>query len=287
MPEWLYKYFGDVIQPLILTKDGSKLAKPATFDTKTYVAASFWVQTPEPVFLLSRHHFDPSILYRPRVFLWLPHFFVDTLRCPSCRKVLEKNGALAPRRIVDIDHSFYIVSWAYYCRNGCKSHFHGWSQSLLNSLPAWLHLSFPAVLSRKSGLSRNVISQLRVGNQHKMGPTGVRSLLLEMHTMRFNILQVQYMEALFEQVRGQQTADVDVLEQNMHMYLVHQVSSFGDFGDNQKYAGFVPDATYLAMMMNKAIELEESDADQHTSCLAPDHLSLDDSHKVGSGPSEH
>jgi hypothetical protein len=70
----------------------------------------------------------------------------------------------------------------------------------LNSLPAWLHLSFPAVLSRKSGLSRNVISQLRVGNQHKMGPTGVRSLLLEMHTMRFNILQVQYMEALFEQV---------------------------------------------------------------------------------------
>ena len=71
------------------------------------------------------------------------------------------------------------------------------------------------------------------------------------------------------------------------MYLVHQVSSFGDFGDNQKYAGFVPDATYLAMMMNKAIELEESDADQHTACLAPDHLALDDSHKVGSGPSEH
>ena len=120
-----------------------------------------------------------------------------------------------------------------------------------------------------------------------MGPTGVRSLLLEMDTMHFNLLQVQYMEALFEQVQGQQTADVDVLEQNMHMYLVHQVSSFGDFGDNQKYAGFVPDATYLAMMMNKAIELEEPDADQHTSCLAPDHLSLDDSHKVGSGPSEH
>jgi len=200
MPDWLYKYFGDVIQPLILTKDGSKLAKPAIFGAKTYAPASFWVHTPEPAFSLSRHHFDPSILYRPRVFLWLPHFFVDALRCPSCRKVLEKNGALAPRRIIDVDHSYYIVTWAYYCHNGCKSHFHGWSQSLLNSLPAWICLSFPAVLSRKSGLSCNVISQLRVGNQHKMGPTGVRSLLLEMHTMRFNILQAQYMEALFEQV---------------------------------------------------------------------------------------
>jgi hypothetical protein len=112
-----------------------------------------------------------------------------------------------------------------------------------------------------------------------MGLTGVHSLLLEMHTMCFNTLQVQYMEALFEQVQGQQTAYLGVLEQNMHMYLVHQASSFGDFG---KYAGFVPDATYLAMMMNKAIELEESDADQHTACLAPDQLAIDDSHEVDS-----
>jgi hypothetical protein len=46
------------------------------------------------------------------------------------------------------------------------------------------------------------MSQLHVGNQHKMGPTGVHSLLLEMHTLHFNILQAQYAEALFEQVRG-------------------------------------------------------------------------------------
>ena len=73
---------------------------------------------------------------------------------------------------------------------------------MLDSLPPWLHLSFPAILSHKSGLSQNVMSQLRVGNQHKMGPTGVHSLLLEMHTLHFNILQAQYAEALFEQVCG-------------------------------------------------------------------------------------
>ena len=90
MPEWLYKYFGDVIQPLILTKDGSKLAKPATFDTKTYVAASFWVQTPEPVFLLSRHHFDPSILYRPRVSCGCPIFLWILSPAPLAGRFLRK-----------------------------------------------------------------------------------------------------------------------------------------------------------------------------------------------------
>jgi len=41
---------------------------------------------------------------------------------------------------------------------------------LLNSLPRYLQLAFPAVLSRKSELSHRVIDQLCVGNQHKMGP---------------------------------------------------------------------------------------------------------------------
>src|ERR1700683_3861340 len=97
MPDWLYKYFSDVIQPLILTKDGSKLAQPATFtEVKEYTSASFWIHPPEPAFSLSHHHFDPHLLYRPRVFLWLPHFLVETLRCPSCKETLQKKSALAP-----------------------------------------------------------------------------------------------------------------------------------------------------------------------------------------------
>lgn len=282
MPDWLYKYFGDVIGPLILKKTGRNLAKPGVFaDTRPYSPASFWIYPPEPAISLSLHRFDPPIFYRPRVFLWLPHFFVTTLCCPHCSKPLEKNGALSPRRIIDVEDAFYIVAWAYYCRNGCKSHFHGWSRTLLDSLPAWLHLSFPATLSRKSGLSRNVMSQLRVGNQHKMGPTGVRSQLFEMHTLHFNILQAQYVEALFEQVRIQQIVDPHGAQSNLHAYLFRDIPGFGNFSDAQGYAGFVPSVHYLSDMLNKAIELEQPDADQHTACLAPDQLAVDDSHKVG------
>jgi hypothetical protein len=44
----------------------------------------------------------------------------------------------------------------------------------------------------------------------------------------------------------------------------------------------VPSEHYLARMMTKAIERSEPDANQHTACLAPDQIVIDDSHKVPS-----
>lgn len=231
---------------------------------------------------LSHHAFNPEILWRPRVFLWLPHFFVESLRCPNCRSgVLEKNGACPPRRIVDIDSLFWIVTWAYYCRTGCQSHFRGWHPSILNSLPAYLRLAFPAVLTRKSGISHRVITQLRVGNQHKMGPSGTRSLLLELHTRRFNVLQAQYLEAVYELVCGYQDHPEEKSQTSLHAYMDVNIPPFGDFGDPERYAGHVPSEFYLAGIMNNQIEQDEVDANQHTTCISPDQISIDDSYKVG------
>jgi hypothetical protein len=281
MPNWLYRYFGEAIKPLITAKDGRRLARPLSFtEDKPHAPTTMWVHPPDAVFHLSRgNQLDPTILYRPRIFLWLPHFFVTKLHCPCCKMgVLEKNGALCPRRIVDIDGHFYIVSWAYYCREGCKSYFAGWNTELLASLPPYLRLAFPAILSHKGGLSRNVMTQLRVGNQHKMGPRGVRSLLIEMHTMRFNTLQLQYLEAVFERLSGQELGETN--QATIHSYMSSMIPDFGDFGDSHRYAGFVPSEHYLSEMMNKSIERDEGDANQHTACLAVDQIAIDDSHKV-------
>ncbi|KAJ7624250.1 hypothetical protein DFH06DRAFT_1445903 [Mycena polygramma] len=279
MSDCLYQYFATTIQPLIFRKKGTHLAEP-----KCYVddRPSFWVNPPDPVFTLSRHRLDPILLYRPRVFLWLPHFFVTKLLCPKCGKKLEKNGAVAPRRVTDLEDSFYIVTWAYYCREGCQAYFHGWNQRLLRSLPAFLRLTFPAVLSHQSGLSHNVLDVLRVGNQHKMGPSGVRSLLLEMHTRRFNVLQLQYLETIFEQQRGLPAED-STDTHTLYNYMPRSektLPSFGGFDDPQGYGGFVPSEHYLSDMMNKAIELDEANADQLTGCLDGEDLSADDSHKI-------
>lgn len=99
-----------------------------------------------------------------------------------------------------------------------------------------------------------------------MGPTGVRSLLFEMHTLRFNILQAQYLEALFEQAHDQQMVGINSEQPNLHAYLAANAPSFGNFSDCQGYAGFVPSVHYLSDMMAKAIELEEADAPYCMSC---------------------
>jgi len=285
MPNWLYSYFADVIAPIVFRKQGRNLSKPIIY---TETRPSFWIYPPEPAMMLARHRFDPILYYRPRVFLWLPHFLVDVLRCPKCRTgILEKNSALAPRRITDVSDSFYIISWAYYCRQGCQAHFAGWSSALIDSLPRYIRLAFPAVLSHRSGLSHQVIRQLRVANQHKMGPTGVRSLLLELHTLRFNTLQVQYLEAIFEficsQDGGLATNPSHGAQTTLHTYLDSkrpQIPPFGDFGSQQQYAGFVPSERYLSAMLNRDIEADEHDANQHTAIIAPDQIAIDDSHKV-------
>lgn len=283
MPEWLYWHFRDKIGPLLFEKQNRNLVRPPSFhELRPYLPGSLWLYPPEPIIMLQLHKFDPELFYQPRIFLWLPHFFVDTMRCPKCRNgILEKNGACPPRRIADIEDCSWIVTWKYYCRNGCRKHFHGWNPSLIESLPSYLQLAFPAVLLRKGGLSHRLISQLHVGNQHKMGPSGMHALLLEMHTKHFNILQLQYLEAAYELARGYQGLHSGTSSQTtLHAFLNKSLPSFGDFSDPEKYAGYVPSETYLSMMMNLEIERNELDANQHTSCLYTDQISIDDSHKV-------
>lgn len=282
MPYWLFQFFVEKVGPLIFTRKGKHLSRPESFSNRPGVSGSLWLHPPAPIISLSSYTFSPELLYRPRIFLWLPHFFVETLRCPTCHRALEKNGACPPRGIVDVSDTFWIVTWAYYCRTGCQSHFRGWSPAILASLPQYLSLEFPAVLSRKSGLSISVVNQLRVGNQHKMGPSGIRSLLFEEHTRKFNTIHLQYLEAIYEAVRGRQEAEdqSQTTQSTLDSYVTQKYASFGDFSDPEKYAGFVPSEFFLAQMMNRVIEKNEPDANQHTSCISPDQISIDDSHKV-------
>jgi len=100
---------------------------------------------------------------------------------------------------------------------------------------------------------------------------------LEMHTLHFNKLQSQYLEVIFELYQGR---TFDTLQSTIHSYFDQKFPSFGNFGDINGYSGFVSSKWCLASMMNKVIERDEADANQHTACLAIDQLAIDDSHKV-------
>ncbi|KAF9029943.1 hypothetical protein BDZ89DRAFT_1112423 [Hymenopellis radicata] len=89
----VYNYFGRVIKPIIQTKTGRSYSKHALFTgTKP--------ESPSTT--------GPRRFFLPRVFLWLPHLFVEKLHYPNCNRILEKNGALAPRRVTNYDGPFFI-----------------------------------------------------------------------------------------------------------------------------------------------------------------------------------
>lgn len=272
MPDYLYLWFGKTVRPLISEVDGKRRRgiKPPSFDR-----ASMWIEPPDPVFLLSKHIFDPAALWLPRVFQWFPHFFC-TVGCPICRGPVEKSGATAPRRITDLEDHFYIVTWESRCRK-CRRSWTGSSPEMMATLPRWLQLAFPAVLSRRAGISKRLMAILRSSNQDKMGPAGIRALLLEQHTLKYNRLLLQYLEAAAEVYRDNRAGQTTI-EASFSLNI--SIPEFGHFGDKERYNGSVPTESYLTEMLNKVIEADEPVANQHTSLLAVDQISVDDSMKV-------
>lgn len=279
MPQHVFEFMGRTVSPIIHHKVGSRYSR------HPQLATSMWLHPPDSIITLQKYPNEPIRLFQPRIFLWLPHFFVKAMLCPHCGEPLEKNGALPPRRMVDVQDVFYIVSWAYYCRSRCKRYFAGWKHELIESLPASLQYEFPGTISHKSGHSDSVGTILRVANQHKMGPTGVQALLFEAHTLKYSKIYLQYLEMIKDRVDHLEsdnlsTASSDGQSSIEAFATVPSFPAFGDFTDPNGYGGFVPSVRWLAMMMNKAIERSEADADQHTACIPPTTIAIDDSHKV-------
>lgn len=68
MPDWLYRYFGETIKPLITAKDANdsrRLAPPLSFmEDKPHAPPTMWIHPPDTVFCLSRSaQLDPTTLY--------------------------------------------------------------------------------------------------------------------------------------------------------------------------------------------------------------------------------
>ena len=115
MPDWFYAYFGEVMKPLITMKEDRHLAAPPSFTSRDTARSNFWINPPEPAILLSRRRFEPTALYQPRIFLWLPHFLVEIFIVRHAKWSSSKTMVLfaqqRPHRIVDMDDCYYLIAW--------------------------------------------------------------------------------------------------------------------------------------------------------------------------------
>lgn len=91
-----------------------------------YKRGTFWTQTRSPSFALA-NTVDPSELYHPRTFIWLPDHLHDNLVCPSCGSGIESKGfdkKTKARRIIDLKEYVIIclvvfASWLKMMRYSC------------------------------------------------------------------------------------------------------------------------------------------------------------------------
>ncbi|KAG2223986.1 hypothetical protein INT45_013443 [Circinella minor] len=141
-----------------------------------------------------------------------------------------------------LDALLLHTSRRYRCYK-CKKTINGHDSELMDSLPYHIQSIFPAILTHRGGISRQLADWLRPWFQNAMGPERLHDLLQELHHLRYSRLQLTYLTSIDHQ---QQHAS--------------QFSFFGESGVNQSHppfsnfddplgcAGYVSSATYLRMI---------------------------------------
>ncbi|KAF9059632.1 hypothetical protein BDP27DRAFT_1385738 [Rhodocollybia butyracea] len=209
--------------------------------------------------VLQKPVLHPMDLFIPQFFLWDPDDLISIgISCPSCNQSLNRNGILPrPRRIVDIDCSFWIVGYSYCCRS-CKKNYRSWDRRILAKLPPQLSAQFPAHLTWRS--------VLRSCLQNGMGAHQVAGMFRVQHLLRYDELRCQYLLTLMDRI-------------NMPGQVYEAFLPFED-GSDKGFHGFVPSGQWFRDVYDSLIESHKDSFNQHTAMLTARVCAIDHSHKL-------
>ncbi|KAE9398130.1 hypothetical protein BT96DRAFT_883255, partial [Gymnopus androsaceus JB14] len=240
-----------------------------TGQSRLKVAGTFWFPIKSIWYILQKPHICPTDLFVPQFFVWDPESFLPKntgIGCPECNEKLHRNGVLnRPRRIVDIDCSFWIIGYNYRCRS-CQKSFQSWDHRILVKLPPALAAEFPAHLTWRSGLSLRALGILRSCIQNGMGAHQVAAMFRVQHLLRYDELHHQYLQTIVSQL--------DRPGQRYEPFL-----PFDDTSD-KGFHGFVPSGQWLRDVYDSLIESHKNSFNQHTAMLTGRICAIDHSHKL-------
>ena len=216
--------------------------------------------------------YDPVMLYLPKVFLWIPHLLVDDrLKCthPNCSGKLKSNGYPKDppaRRVVDLKRyytykqytlpylkiipitcirNFYIMSSLYKCNNKhCKKSYSGHDSRIIRQLPLHLQQEFPAYLTHRSGISKDLGDVFRPAIQNSVGPRRFQKILRELQKLTHARLEFQYLNYINSR-RANPTMQETINPPKF--------KEFSSYNDKDGYAGYTPTAQYLRVLYTAMI----------------------------------
>ena len=191
--------------------------------------------------------------------------------CPNCKT----NDRVGPhcfrnnhsgRLIVGLEETYYCITRRYKC-SACEEvaqqakaqveafakdknlkvdvevddessyTFMGWDQRVLPLLPYGKGNKFPAFLTWRAGVDKQIVKMLRPLHEGGMRPERVSDLLLELHSLKFDEDRLEH--------------ENEIKRTKSTFTTAGSCSHLGDFGDKLKYRGTVPTGQYLGHVYKK------------------------------------
>lgn len=271
-PTWLMNQFNQKLEEC-RRRDAQGL--PALYRDN----CTFWFPIPSPFFLLRGSSISPEGLMIARFFLWDPEVLCSGISCPNCSSRLVRHGhACFPRRCVDLTGRFWIIGFEYRCRwcaeeskkgKKIQSTFLSWDERILRSLPHSLAAEFPAHLTHRSGLSKEVFMLLRSCFQNGLGAKQFADTLRVLHLQAYDELHLQYLHAL-------------AVRKGMSQWRGEKYEDFLPFTDHSQNGphGFVPCSQWFRDLYDKEIEKHQDELNQCIAMCSGEIYAIDHSHKV-------
>ncbi|CEP13325.1 hypothetical protein [Parasitella parasitica] len=132
-------------------------------------------------------------------------------------------------------------------------------------------MEFPAILTANCGVSKTVADLLRPCMQNSVGPQRFQKILREIHTLRHDRLELQYLISAYSRKHG--------IAAQLNISIQPNIQPFSSFDDQNLYAGYVPTGTYFRTLYTAIIEKLQPKMDKHTMLLDGKVLKCDHSFK--------
>jgi len=197
--------------------------------------------------------------------------------CPICGSKLHCHGVVdRPRRCVGATGPIWIIGYRYLCSSCIHPRtqkqtitFRSWDKRILHILPPGLSAEFPARLTHRSAISKDLLIWMRACFANGMGPKQFSDALRVLYMEKHDLLHLQYLYLL-------QESNLRAWVENV---LFQSFLPFDDMTSNG-FHGFVPSCQWPRDVYDTFIEEHLQSFDQHRAMLSGEIYALDHSHKV-------
>ncbi|KAG2193038.1 hypothetical protein INT47_009288 [Mucor saturninus] len=152
----------------------------------------------------------------------------------------------------------------YRCKNLIKQHhFNGFDSGIIRQLPFRIRSDFPALLTHKSGISKDLVELMRPLFQNSVGPVRLSKILRIMHAEHYAGLELQYHDAACNMEKNP-GIDSILTRGNTEKIVFPEFSEFSDKG---LYNGYVPSPSYLRYIYTSITEKIRPQLNWHMTSL--------------------